>query len=147
MRKAFMALLLIMAVPAASGCERLAGGQAAATKASAPTHDGGVVPKAAVGVVTKVVFIGQAEACDCTRKRTDKTWSELQRAMAGRQGIEVERINRDTDGERTGQLTLLRPMVTVPGVYFLDRGGAIVELLQGEVGADQFDRVLSKTDK
>ncbi|MDD5306280.1 MAG: hypothetical protein PHU25_03060 [Deltaproteobacteria bacterium] len=95
---------------------------AALPKASA------VAPK-----VERIVFVGQKNACDCTRARIDKMWARLESVLASGPRVPVERIDLDVDEKRYNDLDALRSLVVPPGIYFLDGLGAVVELLQGEV--------------
>jgi hypothetical protein len=87
--------------------------------------------------VARIVFIGQEQACHCTRDRIDGSWTALQAALGEGSGIAVERLRRDTQADQVEEYRMLRPFVTVPAIYLLDEDGAIVELLQGEVTEEQ----------
>lgn len=87
--------------------------------------------------IARVVFIDQAQACECTQDRINGSWAALQAALGSSSGVAVERIHRDTQEEQAEEFRLLRPMVTVPGIYLLDENGAIIDLLQGEVTEEQ----------
>ena len=126
-------LLVIATLAAGGGCSR-ASGESARTEPS-PTE--GAEQPGPSASVARIVFIDQEQACDCTRRRIDGSWAALQAALGRDSGIAVERIHRDTQEEQAEQYRLLRPMVTVPGIYLLDGRGAVVELLQGEVTEEQ----------
>ena len=99
--------------------------------------DDAVPVEAKAQTVAKVVFIDMEKSCECTRKRIDGSWKALQDALGDRSDVAVERIHVDTQGGQADPYRKLRPMVTVPAIYLLDAGGAVVDLLQGEVTADQ----------
>lgn len=92
--------------------------------------------------VARIVFIDQEQACECTQNRINGSWTALQAALGSDSGITVERIHRDTQEEQAEEFRLLRPMVTVPGIYLLDQDGAIIELLQGAVTEAQLRTAL-----
>ena len=56
--------------------------------------------------------------------------------------MRVERIQEDVDTARAEEYVRLKPVIVVPGIYFLDEKGGLVELLQGEVKAEQVTAVL-----
>lgn len=91
--------------------------------------------------IEKVVFIDQENACDCTNKRIEGTWTALQ-SVLGKPALPVERIHVDTEKAKAETYTMLRPLMVPPGIYFVDAGDAVVEMLQGEVTADQIAAVL-----
>ena len=94
-----------------------------APKADAPTQK--------VGPVTRLVFVGQKKACDCTRARIDEGWSVLQAALAKAKPVEVQRIARDVDEAEAARLVKIKPLMVAPGLYFFDAKGQLVELMQG----------------
>ncbi len=103
-------------------------------------------PAVAVGVakaqVAKVVFIDKAIACDCTKKRTEDSFAALTTALGTPASLPVERIHLDTQKAQADTYTVFKPLLVVPGIYFLDANNAVVELLQGEVQAEQVTMVL-----
>jgi len=98
-----------------------------------PTQDAPAV----TAKVSRVVFVDQEQACDCTTKRIGVTWTALQEALAGRQDLPVERIHADTQPTEAAPYLELRPMMVAPGVYFLDVDGGLIDQLQGELTAIQ----------
>ena len=92
--------------------------------------------------VASIIFVGQKDACQCTRDRIDASWDALETALGGQPAVQVERIQEDVDTARADEYAKLKPVVVVPGIYFLDEKGKLVELLQGEVNADQVAAVL-----
>jgi hypothetical protein len=87
--------------------------------------------QAATSRVAKIVFVGQKQACPCTRKRIDETWKTLQGVLAKGPKIAVERIHLDVDEERYDELDELKSMIVPPGIYFFDKDSKLIELLQG----------------
>ena len=87
--------------------------------------------------VARIVFIDQEECCECTRKRTDATWAALNEALEGRADVPVERVHSDSQEAQAQPYLDMRPMMVVPGLYFLDAEGDLVEMLQGELTAEQ----------
>jgi len=92
--------------------------------------------------IAKIVFIGKQDACDCTRKRVDDAYAELQSALASHKDITVERIRVDTDSAQVEPYRKLRAIMVLPAIYLLDKSGKLVEMLQGEVKSEQVKKVL-----
>lgn len=95
-----------------------------------------------VSDVVKIVFVGQKQACDCTRNRIDKVWTTLQSTLRGKHDIPVVRIQLDVDEEAADKLDSLRSLMVAPGIYFFDANENLLEMLQGEVTAEQISKVL-----
>jgi hypothetical protein len=118
---------------------------AACEQAKAPpvqTSASTVASAVATTRVAKIVFIDKQEACDCTRKRIDDTWAALQSVLGPSPTLPVERIHVDTQAAQAEAYTLLKPLMVPPGIYFVDAHDAVVEMLQGEVKAEQVTAVL-----
>jgi hypothetical protein len=109
-----------------------------------PVDTGGNCIPTGQATVTKIVFIGMAEACPCTKRSIDGTWKALNQANSSA-GVPVERIHIDTEEQKVEPYKSLRPMDTVPALYFLDGKGALVEMLQGEVTSAEIAKVLGPT--
>ncbi len=92
--------------------------------------------------IAKIVFIGKQDACDCTRKRVDDSYAELQSALSGHKDITVERIRVDTDRAQVEPYRKLRAIMVLPAIYLLDGAGKLIEMLQGEVKSEQVKKVL-----
>ena len=123
-----LSMLVALSFAAASGC---GDGQP-----SAPAPAATAEPTAAgqVGTaVSKIVFVGQKDACECTRKRIDSGWSALSAVLAEHPQIQVEKIQLDVESKRYDELDDLRSLLVAPGIYCFDGSGKLVELLQGEV--------------
>jgi hypothetical protein len=127
-----------------AGC-RSAGseqGRAATTSAPAVVTASATAQARAARSVAKIVFVGQREACDCTRQRIDTTWAALEQALRERPTIEVEKLERDVNEDEADRYDDLKPLMVAPGVYLLDSDGQLVELLQGKVTVAQLERAL-----
>ena len=92
--------------------------------------------------VAKIVFVGQKQACPCTRKRIDGSWAALQAAAGARKHIPIERIYMDTDEVEVEPYEKMRAIMVLPAIYLLDGSGKLLDMVQGEVTTDNFDRVL-----
>jgi hypothetical protein len=92
--------------------------------------------------VARVVFVDKENACDCTRTRTEATWTALQSALGTPARVPVERIHSDTQAAEAARYTALKPLMVIPGVYFVDDRSGVIELLQGEVTTAQVAAVL-----
>lgn len=127
-------LLSILPLVAATGCS----GQEPEPQPTSTTPSPGAQASKAEGAPTqtnvgKIVFVGQKEACPCTRKRVDDTWQLLQEVLAEGPKIPVEKIQLDVDEERYDELDDLSSLMVAPGIYFFDKDGKLIEMLQGEV--------------
>ena len=92
--------------------------------------------------VSRIVFIGQKEACECTRNRIDASWRALQSANSTSPQVPVERIDRDVQAKAAEKYTEMKALMVVPGIYCLDTKGALIEMLQGEVTKDKITKLL-----
>jgi hypothetical protein len=97
----------------------------------------------ATAQVARVVFIGQAESCDCTRKRIDDGIAALTAAI-GERDIPVERIQADVAAhrEQVEMLRELRPFMVAPGIFLFDADDNLVGMTQGETTADELQLIL-----
>jgi len=105
-----------------------------------PTNSPAVAPATKVA---KIAFIDKEHACDCTRKRVDDTWAALGAALGTPTKLPVERIHFDTESAKAAAYTQSRPLMVPPGIYFVDQGNAVLELLEGEVTTEQIAAVLN----
>jgi hypothetical protein len=133
MRLAVIAFLSLLSLPA---CAKGKGAPAAAMAATptAPT----------TSKVARVVFMDKEHACECTRKRVEDAWAALQTALGTPPKLPVERIHIDTQAAQAGPYTSVKPLMVPPGIYFVDQQLRVVELLQGEVKAEEITAVLKR---
>ena len=136
-----MRLITMLATVALAGCS--SSGKPAAVEPAPAVKAAQTPPQPAAPRVAKIVFIDKEKACECTQKAIDASWSALQTALQGA-SIPVERIHMDTQEAFAAGYKDKRPMMAVPGLYFLSEDGAIVELLQGEIAADKVRAVLGR---
>ena len=94
--------------------------------------------------VARVVFIGQENACECTKKRIADTWPVLEKVLAKREDISVKRLQIDVDEEEAERYDEMKSVMVAPGIYFMDKDDKLVEMLQGEVKEDQIIAALGK---
>ena len=87
--------------------------------------------------VSKIVFIGQKDACECTLKRVNSSMAALEEALGDRGDIPVEKLNLDVDQTKAERYQKLKPILVPPAIYLLDSSGGLVEMLQGEITPDQ----------
>jgi len=130
MRLAVIVLLSLLSLPA---CAKGKGAPAAAMAATPATSK-----------VARVVFMDKEHACECTRKRVDDTWAELQTALGTPPKLPIERIHIDTQAAQAGPYTSAKPLMVPPGIYFVDQQQRVFELLQGEVKAEEITAVLKR---
>ncbi|HEX7499170.1 MAG TPA: hypothetical protein VF524_02585 [Polyangia bacterium] len=86
--------------------------------------------------------MGKEHACDCTRKTVDAGWAALQKALGAPAKVPVEKLQVDTEADKVAPYRQQKPIVALPALYFLDGKSTVVELLQGEVTAEQIAGVL-----
>ena len=94
--------------------------------------------------VASVVFIDKEAPCPCTDKRIKSSWKALQSALKVRKDIPVTRIHYDTETPRAERINALKPLMVIPGIYFMTGQGRVLALLQGEVKLDEITAVLKK---
>lgn len=93
--------------------------------------------KTAATKVKKIVFVGKAKACNCTRKNVDAGWAALQQALGKPAKLSVERLEIDTHRDKVAPYRQQKALMALPGIYFLDEKGTVLALLQGEVAAQK----------
>ena len=98
--------------------------------AGASSAAGAASTKAAV---TRVVFIGKKEACDCTRQAIDAGWKALAAGLGGEHAMPIEKLEADTDADKVATYRLMKPHLALPALYFLDVNDGLVDMLQGEI--------------
>jgi hypothetical protein len=91
--------------------------------------------------VARIVFIGQAESCDCTRERIDASWTVLSAALEGRD-IPVERLQVDVDVQDAQAWRDRQAFMVAPAVFFVDAQEQIVSMLQGELSSEELEELL-----
>jgi hypothetical protein len=128
---------------AAVGCEQSsaqASTDPTATTAAAQT----VAAKQSTSKVTKIVFVGKEHACDCTRKTVEAGWAVLQKALGTPPKVPVERLQIDTQPDKVAPYRNQKPMMALPGIYFVDERNVVLDLLQGEITSDQISDALGR---
>ncbi len=92
--------------------------------------------------VESIVFVGQKQACECTRNRIDASWQALQNVVQDGPDVPIKRVQRDVDAQQAEKLSEQKSCMVVPCIYFLDEHSGVVTLLQGEVREDQIATLL-----
>ena len=95
--------------------------------------------------VSRVVFVGKENACDCTRKTITTTWEALQKALGTPSSIPVTQVQVDTEEEKARPYMTMRPIMALPAIYFLDATGKLVDVTQGEVTPEQIKVAMGGT--
>ncbi len=131
-----LSVLFTLAILTASCGQEVAAPGQAATDTTAPASQSSNTN------VARIVFVDQKQACDCTRKRIDGSWAALQAALGAHKDIPVERIHMDTDQSRVEPYEEMRAIMVLPAIYLLDVSGKLLDMVQGEVTTDNFDRIL-----
>jgi len=143
MPKVSMFLLLGLFV-VTTACENQKA-EAASTPASAAVVASAAQALGANDVTTKVVkivFVGKEHACDCTRKKVETAQTALQKLLGNPSKIPVEMLLADTQQDKVEPYRLMRPMMALPAIYFIDGKGSLVDMLQGEITEAQVSKVL-----
>ncbi|MFC1655139.1 hypothetical protein ACFL2F_04970 [Myxococcota bacterium] len=109
--------------------------------------EGAAKPEKTKAQVSRIVFVGMKDACQCTRDRIAASWAALEAVLGRDPAIPVERIQEDVDAAKADEYAKLKAIIVVPGIYFLDEKGKLVELLQGEVSPKQVTAVLQSAGK
>ena len=120
-----------------AGC----GAPAEVTAQQAPTP----VVEAPAGPVTRIVFIGQQEACDCTIRRIADVTAALSAAMGTRQ-MEIENlyVDREQDRDAVEMHREMRAFMVAPALFFFDADGRLADMTQGEVNAEALGKILGR---
>lgn len=134
----FVALLLLI------GCGG-PGELAAQEPPEAPAADEAPAAQAPAGPVTRIVFIGQEQACDCTTKRIADVNTALTAALKGRE-IAIERLytDHDSDLEAVEMHREMRSFMVAPALFFFDARDRLVDMTQGEVGEEKLRAILAR---
>jgi hypothetical protein len=98
----------------------------------------------ATAEVAKIVFVGKEHACDCTRKKVETALVALQQVLGTPFKIPVEMLKVDTEEEKVEPYRKQKPMMAVPAIYFVNGKGDVIDMLQGEITAEQVARILKK---
>ena len=91
-----------------------------------------------------MVFIGQKDACACTRKRVDDAWPVVEKTVAGYKDVTITRLQNDVDEEEADRYDEMETIMVAPGIFFMDKDDKLVDALQGEVTEAQITAALKK---
>ncbi len=58
--------------------------------------------------------------------------------------LPVQRLHVDTQAGEAAPCTSAKPLMVPPGIYFLDGQRAVVDLLQGEIEAQEIETALKR---
>lgn len=139
MTKTIALLSLGITIFFSAGCQRT---RAATGASSATAPAPAVAAKPDTPKVARIVFVGKEHACDCTRKTVDAAWAVLEKALGTPAKLPVERLHVDTEAAKVEPYRQQKPIMALPAIYFVDGKNAVIELLQGEVTADQVGAAL-----
>jgi hypothetical protein len=92
--------------------------------------------------VVKIVFVGKEHACDCTRKKVETATAALQQVLGTPPRVPVQELKVDTEPEKVEPYRLQKPMLAMPAIYFVDGEGGVIDMLQGEITAEQIARIV-----
>ena len=128
----------LLAALLAAGCTQEVVASEPPAKVTAPAK------AAAKSKVSKIVFVGKENACDCTRKRVEAAWATLQKTLGTPAKLPVERLQIDTEGAKVEPYRKQRPMMALPAIYFVDAKSKVLDQLQGEVSEEQIRAALGQ---
>jgi hypothetical protein len=94
--------------------------------------------------VVRIVFVGKEHACDCTRKKVDTALAALQSVLGTPPKLPIEMLKVDTEEDKVEPYRKQRPMMAIPAIYFVDGKSGVVEMLQGEITAEQIASIVKK---
>lgn len=137
----FGMILLVIGVGAGCRSAPTQGTQATSTAASR-VEPAATTRATAASRVAQVVFIGQREACKCTRSRIDATWAALEQVLANHPEIEVKKLEQDVQQDEADRYDELKPLMVAPGVYLMDADGKLIQMLQGALTARQLQQAI-----
>ena len=129
---------------AATGCNNPSSAAAGEASASTSSVSHATAASPAATKVTKIVFVGKQNACDCTRKTVDAGWAALGQALGAPAKLPVERLQIDTQAAEVEPYRKQKPFMALPAMYFVDGKDAVVDLLQGEVTEAQVAAILKR---
>jgi hypothetical protein len=98
----------------------------------------------AVPSVSKIVFVGKQDACQCKRTAIEASWSALQKALGQPARLPVERLRIDVDQEKVAVFEKQKAIMALPAIYFIDDRNTVIELLHGEVTEAQIRALLAR---
>ncbi len=90
--------------------------------------------------VSKIIFVGRKDACECTANRVKETWNALQFALKEHKAVKVERLSMDVERDRVAKLKKQRRFMVVPALYFFNPAGKLVAMLEGELKPNQISK-------
>lgn len=114
----------------------------AATAASTGITSSSLTAKASAKVAN-IVFVTKEHPCDCTRKRIDTAEAALQQVLGNPAKIPVQTLKADLEPEKLEPYRQQKPAMALPAIYLLDGKNVVLELLQGEITAEQLSNALS----
>jgi hypothetical protein len=133
---------LVVLCGTVSACEnRKAEARSNSVSPASVTAANSASASATANEVVKIVFVGKEHACDCTRKKLDAATTALHQVLGTSARIPVETLKADTEEEKVEPYRKQRPMMAVPAIYFINSKGSVIEMLQGEITAEQIAHV------
>ena len=83
--------------------------------------------------VKRLVLVGRAKGCQCTRKDVARAMRSLSVVLGARRDQMVKQLDWDTDREQVQRYRSQRRFVALPALYFIDARGRVVGLLEGDI--------------
>jgi len=133
-------VVLLLSLALMSGCSRAESTAAASGQTASPVAAPAKKPKGTK--IERIVFLDLERCCDCTRKRIDASWKTLMEVLGFPPTIPLDRFHMDTQADKAAPYRAKRAVMVPPAIYFFGPKESLVEVLQGEVKADQIRKVL-----
>ena len=92
--------------------------------------------------VAKIVFMDRLDGNSDAKLQLDTIWAELQAAMETWPHVVIERIHMDAEPRQTSKILKLHSVDRLPGLFFLDADGGLIEFAQGDVKANQIREIM-----
>ena len=118
--------------------------EVAASSPDGATPQAVLIAQVPAGAVARIVFLDQEKCCPCSQKRIDDGWSRLQAAMDYKPTVPIERVHVDTEMEKSKPYTAMKQAIIAPAIYFLDRDGKLLDMVQGEVTEEALRQQLAR---
>ncbi|MBW2526312.1 MAG: hypothetical protein JRI23_19175 [Deltaproteobacteria bacterium] len=141
--EAWFSTVVVIAVLAAACRSAPTQGSAATSTASSRSAAAAPQEPGRAAEVVEVVFIGQRNACECTRNRIDTSWAALEQVLAKHPGIKIKKVEQDVDQDEADRYDQLKALMVAPGVYLMDGNGKLIQMLQGELTVTQLEQAIA----
>ncbi len=81
----------------------------------------------------RLVLVGQAQGCQCTRTEVAKAMRALHVVLGARRDQMVTQLDWDKDRAQVQRYRRQRRFIALPALYFINARDQVVGLLEGEI--------------